>query len=160
MAVRGNHEDMLLRAAGNLWELETWIANGGRATLASFQVDYPGEIPRPYRSYLRSLPYYLLLDDFVIVHAGLNFDVSDPFSDTEAMLWQRDCVVDQKRTGGRRLVSGHTAITRKQVEASLGTNRVMLDNGCVFANDRPGMGSLVALELNTMTLAFQENIDL
>jgi serine/threonine protein phosphatase 1 len=159
MAVRGNHEDMWLRAGGDLWAFETWLANGGRATLTSFQADYPGDIPKPYRMFLRSLPYYLLLDDFVIVHAGLNFDLADPFSDTEAMLWQRDCKVDLVRTGGRRLVSGHTPVTRNQVEASLATDRIMLDNGCVFASSRLGSGSLAVLELNTMTLTFQENID-
>lgn len=158
-AVRGNHEDMCLQAGGGLEPYEMWLANGGQTTLASFRADGPGDIPHPYRSFLDSLPYYLLLDDFVIVHAGLNFDRSDPFSDTEAMLWRRECVVDLERTGGRRLVSGHTAVTRAQVEASLATNRILLDNGCVFAPNRPGMGCLAALELNSMTLTFQENID-
>ena len=160
MSVRGNHEDMCLRAESDLELFEVWLANGGQAALSSFQVDGPWDIPHLYRSFLNSLPYYLLLDGFVIVHASLNFDRSDPFSDAEAMLWKRKCEVDLERTGGRRLVSGHTPVTREQMEASLATNRIMLDNGCVFAPDRPGMGSLVALELNTMTLTVQANIDL
>jgi len=159
MSVRGNHEDMCLRAGGDLEIFDMWLGNGGQTTLASFRADGPGDIPHPYRSFLHSLPYYLLLDDFVIVHAGLNFDRSDPFSDTEAMLWQRDCQVDLERTGGRRLVNGHTPVTREQVEASLATDRVLLDNGCVFGTGREGKGSLAALELNSMTLTFQANID-
>jgi serine/threonine protein phosphatase 1 len=34
----------------------------------------------------------------------------------------------------------------------------MLDNGCVYAGE-PGLGSLLALELETMTLHSQRNID-
>ena len=131
---------------------------GGLATLLSFGVEGPGDIPQRYRLYLRSLPYFIALDDFIIVHAALNFHRDDPFADTEAMLWQRDCTVDPVRIGGRRLVSGHTPVTREQLEASLKGGRIMLDNGCVFP-PKAGFGSLTALELNTLQLWYQENID-
>jgi calcineurin-like phosphoesterase family protein len=156
--VKGNHEDMCLRAGEGLEFMELWIANGGLATLRSFEVEYTDEIPWRYRSLLRSLPNYILLDDFVIVHAALNFNRSDPFADTEAMLWMRECSVDTSRIGGRRLVSGHTAITREQLTASLSTDRILLDNGCVFTG-RPGLGSLTALELDSMRVWYQDNID-
>lgn len=157
-SVRGNHEEMCLRAGGSLEYMELWMMNGGLATLRSFGVEEPGDIARHYRLFLDSLPHYLMLDDFVIVHASLNFDLADPFSDTEAMLWRRECIVDPARTGNRRLVSGHTPVTREQLEASLTTYRIMLDNGCVFA-PRPELGTLTALELNSMKVAYQENID-
>jgi serine/threonine protein phosphatase 1 len=159
VAVRGNHEEMFLHAGDSSQDMYQWLLNGGQATLANFEADGPGDIPHRYRFFLSSLPYYLLLDDFVIVHAGLNFDRSDPFSDTEAMLWQRDCEVDLSRTGGRRLVCGHTPVTREQLEASLSSDRIMLDNGCVFSSHSRG-GSLAALELNSMQVVYQENIDL
>jgi serine/threonine protein phosphatase 1 len=157
-AVRGNHEDMFLHAGARREDMYLWLFNGGTATLASFEADGPGDIPHRYRSFLDSLPHYLLLDDFVIVHACLNFDRSDPFGDTDAMLWQRDCDVDLERTGGRRLVCGHTPVTREQLEASLTDDRIMLDNGCVFTG-HPGIGSLAALELNNMHVLYQDNID-
>ena len=47
---------------------------------------------------------------------------------------------------------------RQEIERGLATDRIVLDNGCVYP-ERPGMGSLTALELDTMTLHFQENID-
>ena len=159
VSVRGNHEQMCLHAGESLESLEMWLANGGLATLRSFDIESPDGIPRQYRSFLRSLPYYILLDGFVIVHASLNFDRSDPFTDREAMLWQRECDVDPARTGGRRLVSGHTPVTRQQLEASLATDRIQVDNGCVFAAERPGLGSLAALELDTLSVVYQENID-
>ena len=156
--VQGNHEEMCLRAGEGLQFMELWLVNGGLATLRSFAAEYADEIPRSYRNLLRSLPYYIKLDDFIIVHASLNFNKSDPFADTEAMLWMRDCSVDSSRIGGRRLVSGHTAVTRDQLTASLSTNRILLDNGCVFAG-KPGMGSLTALDLDSMTVWYQDNID-
>jgi len=157
-AVRGNHEDMFLhscdkRASPALWEL-----NGGRATLESFQVTEPSDIPPQYRLLLSSLPYYLMLDDFIIVHAGMNFDTPDPFSDFESMLWTRSPLVDLNRTGGRRLICGHTPVSRHEIEASLKSDKILLDNGCVFER-QGGLGSLAALELNSMSLCFQENID-
>jgi len=157
-SVRGNHEEMLLLACADHYYLNMWAANGGLNTLESFQADGPGDIPHQYRDYIGSLPYYVLLDDFVIVHAGLNFDLSNPFEDTSAMLWTRSPFVDRKRIGGRRLICGHTPVSRTQLEASLNSSKILLDNGCVFVG-QPELGSLAALELESMTIQYQENID-
>jgi len=157
-SVRGNHEEMCLQAGDDQYYLELWAANGGLATLESFQADGPGDIPHRYRAFLGSLPHYILLEDFVIVHAGLNFDLPGPFDDTSAMLWTRSPFVDRQRIGGRRLICGHTPVPRTLLEASLDSSKIMLDNGCVFG-ERLEMGCLAALELESMTLRYQENID-
>lgn len=157
-SVRGNHEEMCLQASVDHPYLGLWLANGGQATLESFQADGPGDIPHTYREFLGSLPLYILLDDFVIVHAGLNFDMPSPFDDTGAMLWIRSPYVDRQRIGGRRLICGHTPVSRTRLEASLNSSRIMLDNGCVFG-ERPETGSLAALELESLTVHYQENID-
>ena len=157
-SVRGNHEEMCLQAGDDQYYLELWAANGGLATLESFQADGPGDIPHRYRAFLGSLPHYILLEDFVIVHAGLNFDLPGPFDDTSAMLWTRSPFVDRQRIGGRRLICGHTPVPRTLLEASLDSSKIMLDNGCVFGG-RPETGSLAALELESMTVRYQENID-
>lgn len=157
-SVRGNHEEMCLQAGDDQFYLELWTANGGLATLESFQADGPGDIPHRYRDFMASLPHYILLDDFVIVHAGLNFDPPDPFDDTSAMLWTRSPLVDRQRIGGRRLICGHSPVPRSRLEASLDSSKIMLDNGCVFG-ERLEMGCLAALELGSMTVRYQENID-
>lgn len=157
-SVRGNHEEMLLQASDNSYNLSLWTTNGGQAALQSFQADGPGDIPHIYRDFLGSLPPYILLDDFVIVHAGLNFDPPNPFEDTGAMLWTRSPYVDRQRIGGRRLICGHTPVSRTRLEASLNSGKIMLDNGCVFVG-RSDMGSLAALELESMTVYYQKNID-
>ena len=158
-SVRGNHEEMCLRSSDDYHSMELWTDNGGLATLDSFRADGPGDIPRQYRDFLNSLPYYVLLESFVIVHAGLNFDTVHPLDDTSAMLWPRSHIVDQQRIGGRRLICGHTTVPLTLLEASLNSSKIMLDNGCVFIG-KPGMGNLAALELESMTLFIQPNIDL
>lgn len=157
--IRGNHEEMFLQAVNDRYYLNLWTANGGRATLKSFQADGPGDIPRLYRDFLDSLPLYILLDDFVLVHAGLNFDPPNPFDDTSAMLWTRSSYVNRQRIDGRRLICGHTPVPRIELEESLRCNKIMLDNGCVFGG-LPETGSLAALELESMVVSYQENIDL
>lgn len=157
-SVRGNHEEMLLNSGNDRHYLSLWAANGGLETLASFGADGPGDIPRRYREFIAALPHYILLERFVIVHAGLNFEPADPFSDTSAMLWTRSSFVDPQRIGGRRLICGHTPVSRLQLEKSLGSNKLMIDNGCVFGG-LPEAGSLAALELGSMDVIYQENID-
>lgn len=157
-SVRGNHEEMLLQAEHHHNHLDMWTANGGLDTLESFQADGPGDIPHRYREFIGSLPFYITLEYFIIVHAGLNFVPQNPFEDTSAMLWTRSPVVDLQRIRGRRLICGHTPVSRSALEASLSSNKIMLDNGCVFGG-RPEMGSLAALELERMAVYYQECLD-
>ncbi len=156
--LRGNHDDMLVRACGSLDYLRVWLLNGGRTTLASFGVEDPCEIPSVYRNFLANLPYFFELDKFILVHAGLNFLADDPFKDTEAMLWNRAGAADPRRTKGKTIISGHTPVSRETIRESLATGHILLDNGCVY-KDQPGLGTLAALELDTLSLYFMKNIE-
>jgi serine/threonine protein phosphatase 1 len=158
-SIRGNHEDMLLKSGIDKKNFDTWISNGGQATLDSFGVTRPADIPQLYRDFLALLPFFFILDDFIIVHAGFDFDLTYPFDDTDAMLWTRSRDVDLRRTVGRRLICGHTPVTRREMEASLTRNKIMLDNGCVFGS-LPESGNLAALDLENMKLILQPNIDI
>ena len=157
--LRGNHEDMLLKSCRDRTYFHLWMLNGGSATLTSFGVEDGCEIPLPYRSFIESWPYYIELPDYILVHGGLNFRIADPLTDTEAMLWSRDVTAHKELIGGRRLIGGHTPLRREEIRHSINQDRIMLDNGCVYKGE-PGLGSLAALELNAMTLYFQENVDM
>ncbi len=156
--LRGNHEEMLLNACFDRAMFRVWMLNGGNATLTSFGVEDPCELPPSYRAFFALLPTHLVLDDYVLVHAGLNFLADDPFSDHEAMLWSRWNEVDPARIGGRRLVCGHTPRPLVAIRHSLATDRIRLDNGCVYG-PAGGLGTLTALELDTLTLITQECLD-
>ncbi len=157
-AIRGNHEDMLLRACGNLDYFRVWILNGGGTTLASFDVDDPCEIPLSYRRFFDGLPFYLELEEYILVHAGLNFQAEDPFSDREAMLWIRSNQVNNERIGRKKIITGHTPVSRETIKQSLTSEFIPLDNGCVYASTDQ-LGTLAALDLDTLSLYFQKNID-
>ena len=155
--LRGNHEQMLLDAPRSADNLRTWILNGGYATLDSFGVSKVADIPRRYVEFVHNLPFYIELEDCILVHAGLNFEEGEPFSDTHAMLWKRTISVTRRQTSSRRLICGHTPHGRNEVRASLTTDIITLDNGCVYRE--PGLGALAALELNSLELVFQQNLD-
>ena len=157
-SVRGNHEEMLLKSCRDRTFFSLWMQNGGHETLKSFDVEDGCDIPRLYRRLIESFPFFIELEEFILVHAGLNFSIPAPLADREAMLWSRNTFVMKGLIGGRRLVGGHTPLKRKEIERSLTTDHIMLDNGCVYKGET-GMGSLTALELNSMSLFSQKNID-
>ncbi len=158
-SVRGNHEEMFLKSCRDRSSFYLWMLNGGHATLKSFGVEDGCEIPFPYRQVIESFPYFIELEEFILVHGGLNCTIPDPLTDVEAMLWSRGREVVKARIGGRRVIGGHTPRKKEDIKRSLATDHITLDNGCVYKGER-GMGSLAALELNSLTLYFQENIDM
>lgn len=169
-ALLGNHEDVLLRCYEHeitaekcvgMYELkDSWLYFGGKNTLQSFRLKNLVNFPLHYIEFLKSLPLYLYNEDFVFVHAGLNFSISDPFSDKLSMLWIKDYQVDRAKIGNRRVIHGHVPYTIDEIKKSIDTaSSISLDNGCVYSRKK-GMGNLVALELNSKTLAIQPNVDI
>jgi serine/threonine protein phosphatase 1 len=156
-SVKGNHEEMLLDACCNMNRL-LWLENGGWSTLHSFGVGDASAIPSNYLKFIATFPHYILLDEFVLCHAGINCTTADPFADTHAMLWGRDLNVIPEKIGNRKVICGHTVQNLAGITASLDSHRIFLDGGCVF--NQPGFpGMLVALEIGTMKLFHTRNID-
>ena len=158
-SIRGNHEEMLLKSCMDRSYFRMWMINGGHETLTSFGVEDACEIPLLYRRLMADYPFYIEYGDFILVHANLNFRMPDPFEDREAMLWSRSREVDSRLVGGKRLIGGHTPVDMEEVRRSLATDKIMLDNGCVYQGE-PGLGNLLALELETMEIYSQKNIDM
>ena len=172
--LKGNHENFMVELYDAELRPETsWLFNfnkskrqawdkvGGKATLESFGVSGLKEVPPDYVEWMRDLTYYIELDDFVLVHAGLNFMKMDPFSDKEAMLWSRDYEIIPRKIGNRRIIHGHTPQSMDQIMHSYHDKSLPafdIDNG-PYLNGFPGFGSLVALELTEMELVIQENRD-
>ena len=157
--VLGNHELLLLDSIDFVQNHLAWFRNGAKSTLKSFDINYAHEFKPKYLKFFRKLKHYYLLDDFVIVHGGLNFNLDDPFKDKESMVWMRDNDVDLEKTGGRKIICGHTPTPLDEIQRSLITNRIILDGGCVYYGKHPALGYLVALNLDTMKLTFQRNIE-
>jgi serine/threonine protein phosphatase 1 len=158
--LRGNHEQMLLDALVAPEAFTLWKGNGGYSTLQEFGVTHPSDIPNQYLEYLYSLPFMHLEDDYVFVHAGLNFSKSDPIAESSHtdILWGRDFKVNSAKLAGRILVTGHTVTPLYAIKTSLSTSHITLDNGC-YDKGEMSCGALVALNLDTWALQVQPNIE-
>ncbi|MGB3798811.1 MAG: metallophosphoesterase family protein, partial [Lewinella sp.] len=137
--LRGNHEQMLIDAISQ-----------GRAAW-----DYMPDHQERQQTlmWMNNLPYYLEIPGYVLVHAGLNFQIAEPLADRQAMLWIRDWEehVNREWLGDRVLLYGHTPRTVTEVQAEVREMRdrqlVCLDAGCAMRYE--GMGYLAALNLDT-----------
>lgn len=167
--VRGNHEEMLLESLTDPGVIMSWMYNGAEATLESFGLDLGTFItsdqvhliPKKYIRQIEDFPYYIELDDYLIVHAAFNFYMDDPFADNHAMIWSRDTMYDPVKAGFRRIIHGHTPISVDEIRAMIrdpGNGLINIDAGCVYTS-YPDLGNLVAFDLDSRELFVQRNID-
>jgi serine/threonine protein phosphatase 1 len=173
--LKGNHEEYFLIALekeANLKKkyfffdeknrlLAEWIEHGGRDTLASFGVTKINQISEKYREWIGKLENYYIEEKYVIVHAGLNVSLKDPFEDIHSMLWTRSFEVNPEKIGNRKVVHGHVPVSLDFIRTCIANkdlNYLPLDNGCYLPN-RKGMGNLLAFEINSSELLVQPNIE-
>lgn len=170
----GNHEEALLdayHADFNLKKslfrkekntaLEAWLSFGGKDAMKSYGTEDIKQLPTEHIEWYKSLKFWHETDKFLIAHAGFNFQAEDIFEDTKSMMWIRDFDVDLTKTGNRKVIHGHVPVSLDLIHQTIDTDSfkfIDLDNGCVYA-DRNGMGNLLALELGSMQLTVQKNIE-
>ncbi len=174
-ALKGNHEDFMvelydaqLKSKSAWWhnfgnkKHKSYLEIGGKPTLESFGVAHIKDVPSDYIEWMRNLQHYVVLDKFVLVHAGLNFKNDDPYEDKRSMLWLRDYPIIPEKIGGRRIIHGHIPVNMELITLSV-KNRIYkfidLDNG-PYITGKEGFGNLVALELGSMEMVIQYNMDL
>lgn len=172
--LRGNHEEYMIEAyhveKNKKWlsflssnpVLGLWKSVGGDQTLKSFEVKKVSDIAPKYFEWLEALKYYVITENYIIVHAGLNFEIDDPFSDKLSMTTLRDFKVNSEKIGHRRIIHGHVPLSIEFIESLIldkTSPYIAIDNGCYHRN-KTNMGSLLALEINTLTYVLQRNIDI
>ena len=161
--LRGNHEDKMLTSCKSSVDMQEWLYWGGRQTLGSFSVKAGNLIPKKYIDWLEGLTYYIEVDKYILVHAGLNFEVEDPMNDKESMMWMRGYypTINYDWLKDRIIVHGHTPISKEEIQIHLSNitenQYINIDNGCFY--DKNGQNHLCCFELDKRTLTFQENID-
>jgi serine/threonine protein phosphatase 1 len=166
--IRGNHEQMLLDAIGNSSALNDWILNTGNLTLNSYK-DFIGDsflfpqgIPQKHLNFYNELPYYLLVDKYILVHGALNYKLSNPFSDKLTMLWNRSEAVPYDFMPDKVIIHGHTPVPLEYIKRTVSNSNsrlISLDGGCVYHGKIYGAGYLVALELESMKLFWVEKME-
>jgi len=174
-ALKGNHEDFMVELFDaeskikNSWwhrlgdkKYKVWMDIGGKFTLDSFEAGNIREVPGDYIEWMRGLQYFVLLEKFILVHAGLNFKNEDPFEDRRAMLWLRDYEIRPEKTGNRKIIHGHVPVNMDLIVMAIKSKVykfIDLDNG-PYITGKAGFGNLVALELDSMEMVIQNNLDL
>jgi len=163
--LRGNHDQMMVDARRTMDLQQTWLVNGGDTTAENFNASHIRDIPARYFNFFEQLPYYLEVDSYIMVHAGFEFDMPNPFDEFHAMLWEREWYdrIDYRWLGDRKILHGHTPIIKSTMIKSLynleTTQYLDIDAGCVHKGKEPGYGHLACFLLNEKEIIFQENID-
>lgn len=162
--LRGNHEDMMLSALNSKKDLDLWVYNGGGATLKSFKAQGVDQISIRYINLIKEFDFYLKVDDYLLVHAGLNFRQQDPLTVNKDMLWIRYWTdrINKRWLGNRKIIYGHTPVTETRIREDAAIidklQFLNIDCGCYYSH-KPDKGKLCAYELTSQQVYFQENIE-
>lgn len=164
LCLKGNHEQMMVDALewGDDY-LRQWLHTGGRETLASFGVNTIEEVPKKYINFIDKLPYYHEIDNYILVHGGLNFEDENPLENKIGLMWKRRWYADveYKWLGDRIILHGHTPVNKTEIEdmhKHLSDNRYLnLDSGCCWVMKKDNkMGYLTAFEMTTQQIYFMK----
>lgn len=163
--LRGNHEQSLIYDYISE-TVKGWKDMADEELKRSFGIERLAQLPKPYFEFFNELPIFHHEDDFIAVHAGLNFRYEDPFHSEDDLMWIRDWYknIDYKWLGERVIIHGHTPQTIQEIEKQLGEleeKRVInIDGGAFIAQQKGnGLGHLCAFDWTNKLLYFQENIE-
>ncbi|OGP88634.1 MAG: metallophosphatase [Deltaproteobacteria bacterium RBG_19FT_COMBO_43_11] len=144
----GNHEQMFLNYLEGVDE-EMYLYNGGKPTLSGYGIkssDPPDErkkkMPKTHLFFYRSLLPYYQTKDYLFIHAGLIPAVPLKKQTTYDLLWIRHEFIDSDYDFGKRVIFGHTPLSRPLVME----NKIGIDTGAVYG------GKLTCVELPALNI--------
>ena len=163
--LRGNHEQNIL-AAINEYDADTLAYFVGKINKSPDLLTENRTVKAHFVEFFSSLEFYYELDDFIIVHAGINYNADNPFEDKVSMLELRKTIPDPVRLNGRHIVHGHQVTPLDEIKEAINERRLLipLDNGCFYTKahkiyDHTQTGNLCCLNLDTFELIIQKNIE-
>lgn len=163
--IAGNHDFAMVDAKTDPGFYLDWYEGwGGEQTMESFETENLNDVSGRYWDFLNSLDLYLEVDNYILVHAGLDFLSKNPLQPDVSMLFIRKWHQQIKKDwlGDRVIVHGHTPVSTNQAEKflqNLSRQQVIdIDTGC-FAKHLPGKGYLTAFDMTNRELFFQKNLD-
>lgn len=141
-ALKGNHEEALLRFLEEPAFGTTWAEHGGSATLASYGVqppatrtdvdawtraseDFAARLPGEHLDFYRGLDLVLEVGDYAFVHAGVRPGVPLAQQSERDLLWIRGEFLQAPGPFDKVIVHGHTPMEEPQLTG----HRVGLDTG-------------------------------
>ena len=152
VALRGNHEAMMLAGLEDDAAFAGWFMNGGRATAASYGVCDERQdacwfdasvmwtmrqtVPDHHLAFLNGTQIAHREGGYAFVHAGLRPGVALDQQEPEDLVWIRDPFLDTDGDWPFVVVHGHTPVE----EAEMCEHRIGIDTGA-FANATMGRGT-------------------
>jgi predicted MPP superfamily phosphohydrolase len=141
LALRGNHEEMLLRFLTDASYLSAWQRYGGLETLYSYGIDVQkvmkaqafdsaqeallAAMPQEVVDFVAATPNSYMLGDYFFCHAGIRPGIALAEQREEDLLWIREEFVDSTAEHEKVIVHGHTPAERPEVKL----NRINVDTG-------------------------------
>ena len=165
----GNHEEILLNSVKGKDYLNHWLSSGGISTIFSFDEDYQKRYDKitsenltkiyfdilnsnynfkekfsEYYKNILSFPLIAESENYIFVHAGLDFSKPLEKQEVNKVLWRRDNWKEYNSTG-KTVFYGHTP----QKKANNINNCINLDTGISFNL------KMSAAKINTRTKKIQ-----
>jgi serine/threonine protein phosphatase 1 len=160
----GNHEMIVIEHFDYYLRWKQPGEDTDQPLLDSFKAKNISNIPEKYIDWMRQLPGYFEIPGYILVHAGLDFSLSDPLLDAFQLRWIRAWHgdINYDWLGDRVIVHGHTPMRQSAIKTSLLTlpqNRFIdIDNGCFY--HAPDFNHLCAFDLTNRELHFHKNVEL
>jgi serine/threonine protein phosphatase 1 len=129
ICLRGNHEELMLRATESEGDLTNFLANGGDATITSLGT--PAAF-RQAQEWMRALPTSHEDELRYYVHAGIRPGVPLDRQTAETKLWIRDSFLRHGGLFPKYIVHGHTPtiyLDPQQTMSDVRDNRCNVDTG-------------------------------
>ncbi|MES1156716.1 MAG: metallophosphoesterase family protein [Alphaproteobacteria bacterium] len=139
----GNHEQSMLAFVQEPLVNRAWVFHGGAETMRSYGVQPPPSVkaedqawldaaaalqsalPPEHLAFLNGLERYLVMGDYLFVHAGVDLTKSlDDQTDTD-LFWSRERFLKSKKPFSHRIVHGHTPADVAYVDP----RRIGIDTG-------------------------------
>src|ERR1700691_2514310 len=143
VALKGNHDAMMVEALRDPSKMAAWIAKGGDAALASYGGD-PAAVPEVHIAWLDRLRLMHVDAHRIYVHAGVDPEIALDQQSEATLLWKRYPKGFPGGFGDLHVVHGHDNFPEGPL---LYQNRTNLDTLAwrtgrltigVFDDDRPG----------------------
>lgn len=146
IALKGNHEAMLLGFLSQPESGEVWRRNGGVETLHSYGVDvgklrlgrgfiaaaadFRDRLPPSHLAFLRQLQCSISIGDYYFCHAGVRPGVPLDSQRDEDLIWIRGEFLGSDEYFGKIVVHGHNVAAEPEIKP----NRISVDTGAYISN--------------------------
>lgn len=110
--ILGNHEIMMLNARESQEKFLEWRKYGGAETLASYQIEeysnWINKVDNSHWEFLEACREYLVIDNFIFVHAGLDANKSLEDQTQSDLCWKKH-EIPTAYNSTNTVICGHTS---------------------------------------------------